>query len=182
VEIVPILVPAIAFDRMQGIAAHLGDALAAAIKKRSWSLGRDVAVVMSTDGTHYGSDFRDTRFGAGGVQAYEKALAQDRAWMRDLLAGPISVDKARAFYASATNPDNLEDYRSSWCGRFSVPFGLLLLGQLAKTLARPAPKGVPLALSTSVGVPEIKVRELGLGPTAPANLYHFVMHPALAFE
>ena len=43
------------------------------------------------------------------------------------------------------------------------------------------PRSVPLALGVSVDTPELDVRDVGLGPTAPANLYHFVTHPALAF-
>ena len=41
--------------------------------------------------------------------------------------------------------------------------------------------GRPLSYSTSVGQPELAVRELGLGETAPANLYHFVGYPAAVF-
>ena len=44
-----------------------------------------------------------------------------------------------------------------------------------------APRSVPLALGVSVDTPEVPVRDVGVGPTAPANLYHFVTHPALAF-
>jgi len=40
---------------------------------------------------------------------------------------------------------------------------------------------VPVALGVSVDTPELSVRDVGVGPTAPANLYHFVPHPALAF-
>jgi hypothetical protein len=41
--------------------------------------------------------------------------------------------------------------------------------------------GHPLAYATSVGWPELPVRDLGLGATAPASLYHFVSYPAVAF-
>jgi hypothetical protein len=43
------------------------------------------------------------------------------------------------------------------------------------------PQGVPVALGVSVDTPELAVRDVGVGPTAPANLYHFVTHPAVAF-
>jgi hypothetical protein len=42
--------------------------------------------------------------------------------------------------------------------------------------------GHPVAYSTSVGAPELPVRDLGLGETAPANLYHWVSYPAVAFS
>src|SRR5262245_41849149 len=48
-EIVPILVPAMTFERLEAVAGRLGEALAAAMKKRGWSLGRDVAIVISAD-------------------------------------------------------------------------------------------------------------------------------------
>src|SRR4051812_44131476 len=105
VEIVPVIIPAASFARLSTMATHLGGALAAAMKTRHWTLGRDVAVVISTDGTHYGADFQYVPFGAGGVETFQKAMAQDRALVRDTLAGPISVDKAKKFFAAVVNPD-----------------------------------------------------------------------------
>jgi MEMO1 family protein len=151
------------------------------MKRRGLELGRDVAIVISTDGTHYGADFSYTPFGAGGVAAFEKAYAADRALVRDTLEGPVAADRAQRFYAAVVNPANPDEYRMTWCGRFAVPFGLLLLAETAQRLGLPAPRGVPVALGASVDTPELAVRDVGLGPTAPANLYHFVMQPAVAF-
>jgi hypothetical protein len=176
-----VIVPAASFARFSTIAAHLGAALAQAMKQRGLQLGRDVAIVISSDGTHYGADFRFTPDGEGGVASYEKTLARDRALLTGPLAGPVSADKARAFLEAMTNPERLDEYRGAWCGRFSVPFGLLLLAETARGLGLPPPVGVPVAMGNSVGEPELKVRPLGIGPTAPANLYHFVIHPAVAF-
>lgn len=181
VEIVPLLIPAASFARLTAMATHLGDALAATMKRHKLALGRDVAVVISTDGTHYGSDFQYTPFGAGGVDAFAKAMAQDRALIERALVGPLAVEKARAFFAAVVNPDKPDEYRMPWCGRFSVPFGLMFLDETTRRLGLPPPRGVPLALGVSVDTPELKVRDLGIGPTAPANLYHFVTHPGVAF-
>ncbi|HEX8952545.1 MAG TPA: AmmeMemoRadiSam system protein B, partial [Polyangia bacterium] len=181
VEIVPVLIPAASFARLTTMATHLGAALAATMKRHKLALGRDVAVIISTDGTHYGSDFQYTPFGAGGVDAFAKAMTQDRALIADALAGPLTVAKAQRFFAAVVNPDKPDEYRMPWCGRFSVPFGLMLLGETARRLGLPAPRGVPLALGVSVDTPELKVRDVGVGPTAPANLYHFVTQPGVAF-
>jgi AmmeMemoRadiSam system protein B len=181
VELVPMILPVAPFPRFEKMAQHFSAALAQAIKKRGWVLGRDIAVVISSDGTHYGPDFKYVPFGEGGVTAFEKSIALDRGLLNGVLSGAVSTAKAREFFASAVNPDKLDDYRSSWCGRFSLPFGLMVLANTAHALGQPAPVGVPLALSATVDAPELKVRDLGLGPTAPANLYHFVMHPAVAF-
>jgi AmmeMemoRadiSam system protein B len=181
VEIVPVIVPAASFERLGAMAASLGGALAGAMKKRGWQLGRDVAIVISADGTHYGDDFKFAPYGAGGAQALDKALADDRKLMRDTLGGMVSADKARAFFATVVDPANPDQYRRTWCGRFSVTLGTLLVGETARALGLAAPRAVPVALGVSVDTPELPVKDVGLAATNPANLYHFVMHPALAF-
>ncbi|MGZ3405557.1 MAG: AmmeMemoRadiSam system protein B, partial [Polyangia bacterium] len=181
VEIVPVLIPAASFARLTTMATHLGDALAATMKRHKLQLGRDVAIVLSTDGTHYGSDFQYTPFGAGGVEAFIKAMVADRTLIETTLAGPLSPDKVQKFFAAVVNPDKPDEYRMPWCGRFSVPFGLLFLAETARKLGLPAPRGLPLTLGVSVDTPELKVRDVGVAPTAPANLYHFVTQPGVAF-
>jgi MEMO1 family protein len=178
-EIVPIIVPATRFERMQELADHLGAALLASMHEHGWQLRRDVALAISTDGVHYGPDFKYTPYGDGGVQAYGKATAKDREVLRGPLRGQQTADKTRALYATFVNPDQPDQYRLTWCGRFAVPFGLLFLERVGKEAGTPV--GHPVAYSTSVGAPELPVRELGLGETAPANLYHFVSYPAVAF-
>jgi AmmeMemoRadiSam system protein B len=178
VELLPVILPATPWPRMQAMATHFAAALAQSLKQRGYKLGSDVAIVISSDGTHYGADFKYTPFGEGGTAPFEKTVAMDRGILR-ALAGPVSTERARTFFAAATNPDNLDDYRNTWCGRFSVPFGLMVLSELTRALGRAAPDGVPLAMGVTVDTPQLKVP--GLGGTAPANLYHFVVHPALAF-
>ena len=181
VEIVPVIIPAASFERLHQMAAALADALAASMNKRDWRLGRDVSIVISADGTHYGEDFKFTPYGSGGVKAYTQAVEADRKLMRETLGGLFDTQKARDFYETVVNPANPDQYRVTWCGRFSVTLGTMLIGETAKRLDMKPPRGVPVALGVSVDTPELAVRELGVGPTAPANLYHFVTHPAVAF-
>ena len=181
-EIVPILVPAASFDRFARIAAHLADALLGSLRRRAWKLGEDVAIVISTDGTHYGDDFRYSPHGAGGVEALERVREHDRRLVRETLAGPLEAESARAFYSTVVDPENPDQYRVTWCGRFSVTFGMLFLESLARKAGIGKLTGVPLALGVSVDTPELAIRDQGMGPTAPANLYHFVTHPALAWR
>lgn len=186
VEIVPLIVPSMSFSRMRDLAAHLSVALAAECEARHWVLGRDVAVAISTDGIHYGPDFHQTTFGPGGIAAYEQAVEKDRGLLLDPLSGTLTLEKARALYATFVDPEHPDTYRWTWCGRFSVPFGCLLLEDLA---ASPGAAGAaalhvvahPVAYATSVGWPELPLRDAGLGATAPASLYHFVGYPAAAF-
>jgi AmmeMemoRadiSam system protein B len=182
VEIVPILAPATKFERLDEIAGRLGNALAAAMKKRGWTLGKDVAIVISADAVHYGPDFKQVPFGDGGVEAYTKAVARDRDILTGPIAGPIATGKVRDLFGRFVDPAEPDTYRISWCGRFSIPFGILLLDHTAKALGLPTPVGMPLAYATSVGAPELKVRDTGMGETAPANLYHFVGYPAAVWK
>jgi AmmeMemoRadiSam system protein B len=180
-EIVPIIVPAASFDRLGELTDRLGRALAASLEKRGLSLGRDVAIAISTDGVHYGPDFKYVPYGDGGVDAYVRAVDKDRSLLRGPLSGPVTTEKLRGLFAEFVNPERPDDYRLTWCGRFAVPAGLLLLERTARALGAGTPAGHPIAYATSVGSPELPVRDVGLGPTAPANLYHFVGYPAAAF-
>ncbi|BDU76099.1 AmmeMemoRadiSam system protein B [Mesoterricola sediminis] len=182
VEILPILLPSASFDRLASMAEHLGAALAAAMRGRGWTLGRDVAVVISSDGIHYGEDFRYAPFGAGGPGAYLQAMDQDRRLLTGPLSGPVSPAKARAFFEAVVDPADPDVYRMPWCGRFSIPFGLLLLDATSRHLGTAAPAGRPVAFGASVDVPELPVKALGMGATAPASLYHFVSFPAVAYD
>lgn len=180
-EIVPVIVPAASFERMGEMASALAAALEGSMKKRGWRLGRDVAIVISTDGTHYGDDFQYSPYGAGGAQALEKAVAHDRELVRETLAGDVDVDSARRFYAAVVDPADPDRYRVTWCGRFAVTFGTLFLQEAARRSGLHGVRGVPVALGASVDTAELAVRDAGVGPTAPANLYHFVTHPAVAY-
>ena len=105
-------------------------------------------------------------------------MAQDRELVRDL-AGRALGRQGEAFFAAVVNPEQPDEYRMPWCGRFSVPFGLLLLPR--PPIARlPAPRGLPLALGAA-STRHSSGRRASGGPTAPANLYHFVTQPAVAF-
>ena len=176
VEIVPIIIPAASFSRFEELALRLGQALAGAMKSRGWILGKDVSIVISSDGTHYGRDFNYEPYGEGGVNAYAKAVKRDREILKGPLAGTVSSKKARKFFEACVNPENPDEYRMPWCGRFSIPFGLLFLNETAKELGLKTVKGWPLAFGTTVGGPTLG-QDLGIGATAPSNLYHFVTFP-----
>jgi AmmeMemoRadiSam system protein B len=181
VQIIPVIVPAMRFARMRELADHLAAALAQECSSRRWQLGRDIAVVISSDAVHYGADFKYTPFGEGGIEAYSKAVAQDRALLTGPLAGKVEDARVEQFFATCVNPEQPGEYRLTWCGRFSIPFGMLLLEKLALKLGLAAPLAHPLCYGTSIGAPELPVRDLGMGATAQANLYHFVGYPAVAF-
>ena len=180
-EIVPIIVPAASFERLEELSGAAAAALAAAMRERGLKLGADVAIAISSDAVHYGADFAYMPYGDGGVAAYVNACRRDAELLGGPLAGAMTHEKAGAFFAACVDPAEPANYRLTWCGRFSIPAGLLLLHDTAAALGLASPVGHPISYSTSVGQPELPLREVGLGETAPANLYHFVGYPAAAY-
>jgi AmmeMemoRadiSam system protein B len=178
-EIVPILVPASPFPRLEAIASDLADALHAEMSTHGWRLGKDVAIAISADAIHYGPDFRQEAFGAGTTEAYEKAVARDRSLLSGPMSGRLTVDGIRSLYETYVDPAAPDVYRWTWCGRFSVPLGLLVLERL--TRASGGAFGHPVAYSTSIGSPELSLADVGMRPTAPSDLWHFVGYPGVAF-
>ncbi len=177
VEILPILVPTMGFERMQGLAGLLAGAMREVLAERGLRLGRDVQVVVSSDAVHYGRDFDYAPFGDGGAEAYLLARAQDRRLMREYLSGKVTEKKARGLFEKLVDPRDPGRYRIPWCGRFTVPFGMLLLREMA---GKGGLRAVPAAYATSVDGPEPDWPQ-GPGRTAPAHLHHFVGQPAVWF-
>jgi AmmeMemoRadiSam system protein B len=180
-QIVPIIVPAMGFPRMEELAGRLATALANVMTAHGWRLGRDVAVAISSDAVHYGADFAYTPYGEGGVDAYVKACEKDRSLLTGPLSGAVTSAKVEQFYTTCVNPEEPSQYRLTWCGRFAIPLGMLLLERTTAALGLPTPIGHPIAYGTSISFPELPVRVLGMGETAQANLYHFVGYPGVAF-
>jgi len=184
VSIVPLLVPSMGWERMGVLADHLSSALAEALERRGWQLGRDVAVVISTDLVHYGPDFEHSPFGTG-IEGYTRAVERDRRLIAEHLEGPLEAARLRSLLETLVDPADPRVYRIPWCGRFSVPFGLELVRRTAERLGLPTPEGRLLRHGTSVSEAELPVspatREAGLGSTAPSNLAHWVGYGALAW-
>ena len=178
-EIVPILVPAARFERLQELADHRGTALEAESAARGWRLGRDLAIAISADAIHYGPDFKQATFGAGGLAAYRQAVERDHGLLTGPMRGPLTAGKTRTLFATFVDPDHPDDYRWTWCGRFSVPLGLLTLERLGRDAG--GAQGFPVAYATSIGGPELGLRAVGMTPSSPSNLYHFVGYPGAAF-
>ncbi len=178
VEILPFLVPEMAPARMEELASSLAKAVSAATKARDLALGRDYQVVISSDAVHYGADFDYTPFGEGGVEAYGRAVAQDL----EILRGPLKGEpKPEAVFAALSDPEKPDNRKVTWCGRFSIPFGLAFMKNLAGAAGQSL-DAEPVAYATSIGLPELKVGEGGPGRTAPSNLYHFVGYPGIVIK
>jgi len=174
-EIVPVLVATSRFEQLEAMAAAFAFALGEVLDERGWELGRDVAIAISADAIHYGADFQQTRFGPGGPAAYNAACELDQALLTGPLAGEVTREKLRKAYETWVDPAHPANYRWTWCGRFSIPFGLMVLEMMGGA------RGWPIAYATSAGAPPLALEPLGFGVTAPASYTHFVGYPAAAY-
>ena len=184
VQIIPILVPYMNWETMATLADNLSGALAASLERHGWRLGRDVAIVISTDLIHYGPDFEHAPFGTDSA-AYDQAAGRDERLIREHLEGPLQPKKLQGLLSRLVDEDHVRSYRIPWCGRFSVPFGLELLRRTAERLDLGVPEGTLLRYGSSLSEPELPVsaasREAGLGLTAPSNFHHWVGYGAVAY-
>jgi AmmeMemoRadiSam system protein B len=183
-RIVPILIPSMNWERMDELAGLLAGALGKEIEKRGWRWGSDVQILISNDCVHYGDQGWGGKnyapFGTG-TEGLTRARQRDLTLIRQHLLGPIEPEKLEQFLYRLVDRDDVTRYLITWCGRFSVPFGLSLSYHLSKELGRPVPQGVLMSYGTSVELGELPLRETGLGVTAPANLHHWVGYAAVGY-
>lgn len=185
VRIVPILVPYMDWDRIDTLTTEMAAVLAASMERHGWRLGRDLAIVVSSDAVHYGDDFDHAPFGTD-VSGYQQAVARDRELARDYLEGPLIAGRLAGLLGELVAAEDVRKYRIPWCGRFSVPFGLELLRKTAEATGAGVPEGALLRYGTSLSEPELPVsgatRAAGLGYTAPSNLHHWVGYAAVGYS
>lgn len=184
VEIVPILVPYMKWERMNEVASHLASVLAGIIKKNNWKLGKDIAFLISTDCIHYGdygwSYYHYCPFGTD-ADGYKKAADQDLSLINNYLCGSLSSSKIKDFFWKCVEPDDPCTYRISWCGRFSVPLGLNFLVHLENKLNEKPFHGALLRYGTSLSFPAPPFEKVKLGTTYYSNLHHWVGFTSIGY-
>lgn len=185
VRIVSVLVPHMDWETLDRLASRFADALSAVMREQGLSMGRDVCVISSCDAVHYGdagwggADYADFGTDAAG---YGRAVERDVALAREYLTGPLRLDNLRGFMHACVDPEDVTDYRITWCGRFSVPFGLDVASRVTERLESRSPAGVLLDYGTSVSEESLELGGLrGLGTTAPNNLHHWVGYAAIGY-
>jgi len=184
VEIVPILVPAMTWDQLDFLAERASDPLTHLLRSKGWALGEDVAILISSDAVHYGDEgwgggaFAD--FGVDGA-GYDKGVARDLDLVQEHLAGELSPVRLGELFHRLVQ-DDVRQYKITWCGRFSIPWGLGLAYYTNRNLKRPALQGELLRYGTTLDPGRHDPGVEGLGVTAPANLHHWVGFFSMGFR
>lgn len=184
VEIISILAPYMPIDTIQKFAKPLADALAGIMKKKNLKWGEDVAWVISADAVHYGDeDWGGKNFAFYGADSagYKKAVEHEYEIM-DKCFSKLQNPCIELFASYTVKEENYKEYKWTWCGRYSVPMGLMAAFDLALALQAKIPEGKILGYETSLSNKHIPVTDLGMGVTAPAKLRHWVGYPAIGFK
>ena len=185
IEIVPVLVPFMSFGKMDALAGSLSLALVKVIQELNLGWNKDIAIVISNDAVHYGDeDWGGQNYAPYGCDSlgYRKALAHEYEIISNCLVGGISKSKLRQFTEYTVQDTNFRTYKWTWCGRYSVPFGLLTAFYLQQNLRSDPVEGILLGYSNSIMQPAIPVEDLGMGKTAPAGLHHWVGYAAIGYK
>lgn len=183
VEIVSILVPYMDWGTMERLALDLSKALADICRIKGWQLGEDIALICSADAVHYGdSGWGGKNFAPFGadVLGYQMAVSRDLELVQNHLCGPVKREKLQSFLYQCVDQENVKEYLITWCGRFSVPFGLNVASRLTETLEGRPLVGTLLDYGTSVSEASLEVE--GIGVTAPNNLHHWVGYAAIGYR
>jgi len=185
VTFVPILVPAMPCARVAELARQLAQAIAHCAREDGLRWGEDIALVSSTDAVHYGDEGWGgrsfARFGVGAA-GYAKALEHEHRILHDCFDGDLTPERVERFTRYTLADHDHREYQWPWCGRYSVPFGLLTAWHLRELCRGPALSGIVLGYTTSLEDQTIQVDDLdGMGVTAPATLRHWVGYAAVGY-
>ena len=185
VEIVSILVPAMETGTMAEIAKPLASALSMVMKKQQMAWGKDLAILITTDAVHYGDEDWGGKnmapFGADST-GYIKAVSKEHMILDSCLTGSLTTERIKKFTATTVKPDDYREYQWTWCGRYSVPFGLIVAMDLLKELDSKPLSGKLIGYSTSIDHLPLKVDDLRMGRTAKATIRHWVGYASVGYE
>ncbi len=183
VEIVPILVSAMPFDSMEMVAGRLAVAIGRVMAQKDLTWGREYAFAISNDAVHYGdADWGGKNYAPFGsdTAGYLQAIRYEHKLITGYLVPHTSREKLKGFHSQLVD-QNLQ-YKWTWCGRNSLPFGLLTALALQKSLKTPVLHGTLKDYSTSISRLPLPVEDLGMGRTAPASLRHWVGYASIVYE
>jgi AmmeMemoRadiSam system protein B len=180
VKITPIMVTPMPFARMEEISAKLAEAIAGYMNEKHLAAGKDIFFLISSDGNHYGKDFDNSPYGEG-EKAWATALEFDRRLIRTYLTGVMDKGKIQGLTKELWGETYL-DYRNTyWCGKYSIPFGLLTTEKVMDLTKNGKIKGTLFRFSDTYSEGVLPLKKTGMGTTAPFSLRHWVSFFSLGY-
>jgi AmmeMemoRadiSam system protein B len=172
--ITPIMITGMPFEKMSEIAEELANLIAQYIKKYNLRLGKDIFFLISSDANHYGKAFSNTKFGID-EKGHQMATDLDRQIIRQYLSGKMTNNKIKNLTKQLWGKTYQHYHNTLWCGKFSIPFGLLTIQKtISKLYKNHHLKGKLFAYSDTYSEGVIPLKKPGFGITAPFSLQHWV--------
>lgn len=184
-QIVPILVPYMNFGRMDTLAQSLAQVMREISERRGLRWGQDFAFAISNDAVHYGDeDWGGKNYAPFGADSagYQAAVDYDMNIISECLIDLLDPQRIQRFFEYTVNRKNYKEYAWTWCGRYSLPFGLLTAHYLQNALEVEPLNGLMLRYSTSIEREPLPLEDLGMGRTAPANIHHWVGYVSIGYR
>ena len=179
-RITPIMVAPMPFERMAEVSAKLAEEIVGYMSERHLAPGKDIFFLISSDGNHYGKDFGNSPFGEG-EKAWEKALELDRRLIGTYLTGVMDSAKIEGLTRELWGETYL-DYRNTyWCGKYSIPFGLLAAEKIMALTTGKKIDGKLFRFSDTYSEGVLPLKKTGMGTTAPFSLRHWVSFFSLGY-
>lgn len=174
VKITPVMVTGMDFETMQGLAAELASHIAAYIKENRLEIGKDIFFLISADANHYGKDFANTVFGEDDM-AHQLGTSSDRKIAAMFLSGKMGEKKLKGLTEQLWGKTYKHYGDRVWCGKFSIPFGMLTaLGVVEKEAPAKTLTGKLLLYTDTYSEGVLPLKKPGYGITAPFSLKHWV--------
>jgi AmmeMemoRadiSam system protein B len=180
IKITPIMVAPMPLDKMKKVSDNLAEAIEAYMKENGLKASQDIFFLISADGNHYGKDFDNLAFGEG-QEAWEKALAFDRNLIDSYLSGPVTEKKVASLTKELWGKTYLDYKNSYWCGKYSIPFGLLTIDKVITGTGGGKISGKLFRFSDTYSEGVLPLRKIGLGITAPFSLRHWVSFCSIGY-
>ncbi len=172
IKITPIMVTQMSFGRMDTISDQLSTIIADYMKQNHLIPGKDIAFLMSSDADHYGRDFNNIPFGED-AKAHEEATDQDRRIAHQHFDGILTPQ--------IINDLTIQLKNVVWCGKYSVPFGLITTEKVIEKSTGKILVGKLLRYSDSYTEGVLPLKNTGMGTTAPASYKHWCGWLSAAF-
>lgn len=184
IEILPILVPYNSYKNLNDLSKRLSSAIYELVEKDNLEWGEDYAIIISNDAIHYGNeDWGGKDMAPMGVDssAYSRVLEYENTIIETSLVHYVDTVKVKKFMAYTTKQEDYKEYKWTWCGRYSIPAGMLCSYWLAQKYELNL-FGELIEYSTSIQDKKIEVEDLKMGVTAPANLKHWVGYAGIIYK
>jgi MEMO1 family protein len=179
-KLTAIMVTAMPLERMEKVSDHLADLICQYATENNLQLGQDIFFLMSSDANHYGHDFNNAPYGEN-EKGHAMATAEDLGLAKSYLTGTMDGEKIRGLVGELWGTRFDQPGNFLWCGRYSIPFGLLTIGKVVQLINDRPIRGVLIRYSDTYSEGVIPLKRSGMGITAPFSLKHWVGFFSAAF-